>query len=89
MTEPVFGGWDPQGKDPMLGKPTVATVPLNFTTRLAAASNQANRLYALSNARPLAVSIFTTLAGIKLVLVTKRTCVAFLTMRAFVSLVTF
>ena len=36
---------------PMLGKPTVATVPPNFTARLAATGNAANRPSALSNAR--------------------------------------
>jgi hypothetical protein len=32
---------------PMLGKPTVATVPPNFTARLAATGNAANRLFTL------------------------------------------
>ena len=58
---------------PMLGKPTVATVPPNFTPRLAATGNAANRSAALSNARSLAASTFTTLAEIKPALVTKRT----------------
>jgi len=57
----------------MLGKPTVATVPPNFTARLAATSNATNRPSALSNARSLAASTFTTLAEIKPALVTERT----------------
>jgi len=60
----------------MLGKPTVATVPPNFTPRLAATGNAANRPFALSNARSLAASTFTTLAEIKPALVTKKICAA-------------
>jgi hypothetical protein len=47
---------------PMFGKPTVATVPPNFTPRLAATGNAANRPSAFSSARSLAASTFTTLA---------------------------
>jgi len=58
---------------PMFGKPTVATVPPNFTARLAVTGNAANRPSALSNARSLADSTFTTLAEINPTLVTNRT----------------
>jgi hypothetical protein len=80
---------------PRLGKPTVATLPPNCTPRLRWSSRfsgsarhtdklklelqLANRPSALSNARSLAASTFTTLAEIKPALVTKRTCVASLT----------
>jgi hypothetical protein len=37
--------------NPMLGKPTVATVPPNFTARLGEMGSAANRPSALSNAR--------------------------------------
>jgi hypothetical protein len=47
----------------MLGKPTVATVPPNFTPRLAATGNAANRPSALSNARSLAASAFINSRG--------------------------
>jgi len=50
---------------PMLGKPTVATVPPNFTVRLAAMGSGANRPTALSNTRSFAASTFTTVAAIK------------------------
>ena len=55
----------------------VSTVPPNFTPRLVPTSrdNAANRPSALSNARSLAASTFTTLAEIKPAFVTKRTCV--------------
>ena len=56
----------------MLGKPTVATVPPSFTARLAATGNAANLPSALSNARSLAASTFTTLTGIKRVLATEN-----------------
>jgi hypothetical protein len=46
----------------MLGKPTVATVPPNFTARLAATGNAANRPSPLSNARSLAAATFRNLA---------------------------
>jgi hypothetical protein len=42
----------------MLGKPTVATVPPNFTPRLGDIGNGANRPSAFSNARSLAASTF-------------------------------
>ena len=50
----------------------MATVPPNFTPRLAATGNAANRPSALSNARSLTASNFTTLAEIKPAFVTKR-----------------
>ena len=49
----------------MLGKPTVATEPPNFTPQTAVTGNAANRPSALSNARSLAASTFTTMAEIK------------------------
>ena len=61
----------------MLGKPTVATVPPNFTERLAATGNGANRPSALSNARSFAASTFTTLAAMSPAPVTNRTCAPF------------
>ena len=45
-----------------LGKPTVATVLPSRTARLATTGNAANRPSALSNARSLAASTFTTRA---------------------------
>ena len=50
----------------------VATVPPNFTPRLAATGNAANRPSALSNARSLAASTFTTLAEILARLVNEK-----------------
>src|SRR6266568_1760432 len=70
---------------PMLGNPTVATVPPNFTARLAATGNGENLPSAFNNARSLAASTFTSLAEIKPALVTKRICAAFLTTRSFVT----
>jgi len=50
-------------------------VPPNFTVRLAATGYAANRPSALSNARSLAASTFTTLVEITPLLVSKRICV--------------
>src|SRR6266566_1331078 len=70
---------------PMLGKPTVVTVLPNFTGRLVASGNAANSPSALSNARSLAASTFTTLAEINPALVTKRICAGSLNKCSFVS----
>ena len=47
---------------PMLGNPTVATVPPNFTARLAATGNGENLPSAFNNARSFAASTFTSFA---------------------------
>ena len=53
-----------EGK-PMFGKPTVATVPPNFTVRLDAIGSDAKRPSAFNKARSLAASTRTTLASIR------------------------
>jgi len=62
----------------------VATVLPNFTARLTVTGNAANRPSALSNARSLDASTFTTFAEIKPALLTKRTCAAPSTTCSFV-----
>ena len=55
-------------------KPTLATVPPNFTARLAAMGSGANRPSALRNARSLSESTFTNLAEIKAAISVLRLC---------------
>jgi len=57
----------------------MATVLPSRIARLATTGNAANRPSALSNARSLAASTFTTLAAMIPALVTRRTCTASLT----------
>ena len=58
---------------PVLGKPTVAAVAPSRTPRLVMTGNAVNFPSALSNARSLALSTFTTFAAIGRAAVTNRT----------------